>query len=111
MQVLKEFQCLFQTGRHQEIPGWGKLAKKQLEYGSFLHSLLKVALQHGQLVMVGQQRTGERVHSGTMASKSMSFAPRWAISSSAALLASASIPRTASSRTKMSYPWFKASRT
>src|SRR5690242_21524690 len=101
MQVLKEFQRLFQTRRHQEIPGRRKLAKKQLEYRRFLHSLLKVALQHGQLVMVGQQRAGEWVHSGTMVSKSMSFAPRWAISSKAALLASASIPRTASWRTKM----------
>lgn len=55
MQLLKIVQYLLQACRHQKAAVFGQPSDKEFEHGSFLHVLPVVALQHGQLIEIGQQ--------------------------------------------------------
>jgi hypothetical protein len=65
-QRLQQLERLLQARGDEELPAGRKLAHEQLEHRRFRHLLLVVRLQHGELVQVGEQRAGERVHPATV---------------------------------------------
>ena len=61
LNTLEKLYDLFQTRRHQKSPVSRHVTDEKLKYRSVLHPLLKIPLQHGELIQVGQQKTGLHV--------------------------------------------------
>jgi len=62
----KQLQGLGEPRGHQEVALRRELPDEELEDGDVGHLLLVVGLQHRQLVQVGEQGAGERVHPATV---------------------------------------------
>jgi hypothetical protein len=56
MKVLDEVEGLFKAGRDQESAPSRKLANEELEYGCLCLPMLKIGLNHVELIEIGQQR-------------------------------------------------------
>src|SRR5207247_11059611 len=83
-QILQIAQRLLEAGRHQEPATRRQLAYEELEDRRVLHALLKISLQHGELVEIGQERARRLAHAARFSNR-IGTAPRLIISSSAFL--------------------------
>ena len=61
-QVLQEVERRLESGRHQESASRRQLANEELEHGGFCVAMLKVGLEHVELIEVGEQRAGFGIH-------------------------------------------------
>ena len=66
-QSFDEIERLLESRRHEEIALGRQLAREELEHRGLGHAALEVRLQHGELVQIGEQGAGQRVHGATLA--------------------------------------------
>jgi len=78
----EEFQRLLEPGRDEKFASRPQPADEELEHRGLLHAVVVIALQHGELVEVGEEDTAGGVHGDRLASV-MGCAPSSTISSTA----------------------------
>ncbi len=58
----QEIERLFEAGGHQEAAARRQFADEELEHRGFGVAMIQIGLDHVEMIEVGEQRAGRRIH-------------------------------------------------